>query len=64
LALSTLDGQKLRIAALEAKVEEFARLAKSEATLTYARNLLSSLIALSSSGVGAASGGAVADDFG
>jgi hypothetical protein len=64
LALNTFDGQKLRIAALEAKVEELAQLAKSEATLVYVRNLVSSLIALSSSGVGAASGGAVADDFG
>jgi hypothetical protein len=64
LALSTLDGQKLRIAALEAKVEELARLAKSETALLYVRNLVSSLIALSISGGRAPSGGAVADDLG
>lgn len=64
LALNTLGGQKLRIAALEAKVDELAQLAKSETNVVYVRNLVSSLIALSSAGVDAASGGAVADDLG
>ncbi|HKO70856.1 MAG TPA: glycosyltransferase family 2 protein [Bradyrhizobium sp.] len=63
LALNTLDGQKLRIAALEAKVKELGRLAKSDASLVYAGNLAASLIALSSSGAPAASGDAVVDDF-
>jgi hypothetical protein len=63
LALNTLAGQKLRIAALEAKVDELAHMAKSESTLIYVRNLLASIIALSSSGERATSGGAVADDL-
>ncbi|HKN87413.1 MAG TPA: glycosyltransferase family 2 protein [Nitrospiraceae bacterium] len=63
LALNTIDGQKLRIAALEAKVEELTRLAKSDATLIYTQNLVSSLIALSGSEVETPSGAAVADKF-
>jgi hypothetical protein len=63
-ALTTLGAQKLRIAALEAEVEKLARSAKSEVTLDYVRNLMSSLSALSSSGVLAASSGAGSDDRG
>lgn len=62
LALNTVAGQKLRIAALEAKVEELAHMAKSEATLVYVRNVLASLLALSSSGERTTLGGTVCED--
>lgn len=62
LALTTLGAQKLRIAALETEVEELARSAKSEVTLNYVRNMISSMIELSSSGLPAASGGASSDE--
>lgn len=63
VALNTIEGQQLRIAALEAKVDELTRLAKSDATLIYAQNLVSSLIALSVSEVETPPGAAVADKF-
>lgn len=63
LGLNTVEGQKVRIAVLEAKVEELARLGRSEATLVYAQELASSLIALSSSGGCARSDLEIADDL-
>lgn len=63
LGLNTVEGQKVRIAALEAKVEELARVVRSDATLVYAQELVSSLIALSSSGGCARSDLEIADDL-
>ena len=63
LALNTVDAQKLRIAALEAQVEELTRTVRSEAALVYVRNLVSSLAALSSAEASAQSDSMAGDDL-